>query len=482
MKRSWQIYLLAVGLAAGILYAQFYVFSFGLAWTSVLILSLSLIVLAKSKLGYLAFFVLAFVLGAWRMAAATAPTYPHIDDYQFQKATVVGKVVGEPFLNDKKEFQYYLDDLSVNDQPVAGQMKVKSQIGNACEGCQLAVTGKVWTSLGKTTSQMSYAKPTMLSEQKPWLLQVKDGFNRGLRHTLGPTEAAFMEGILIGARTQLPTEVQSNFNATGLSHVVAVSGYNLTILVAMLAFVFGRRWKWAGLVASLALIVCFVLIAGAGASVVRAALMSAIFLLGTYGGRRVKIEVCLALGLILTLLLAPTQLLGDLSWQLSFLSLAGIVFLSPKLMRFLPARGNLRIVSEILAVTLAAQLATMPLLAMTFGQISLIAPLANLIIMPLIPILMLVGLLSGLAGIIVPNLAVAVGRLINFVITQMLDLINWLAHLPLAARAVTVSNRQVFIFYIILICLSLLRSPKLSTKPIFSGIMGNERGNYVRTQ
>lgn len=483
MKRSRQIYLSALGLVLGILYAQFYPFSLDAYWLALLILCVLVIFTAKSRLGYAAFFVAAFALGAWRMSVAIAPVHPNIDDYHFKKVTVVGTVAGEPFWNSQRDYQYYLSNLSVNSEPIAGQLKVKSQIGSACEGCVLAVTGKVWPSLGKATSQMSYAKPAVISTQKNVLLQLKNEFNRGLRHTLSAIPAAFMEGILVGARTQLPKDIQDNLNAVGLSHIVAVSGYNLTILVAAFAFLLRKKWKWASLVGSLSLIVCFVIITGAGASVVRAAIMASIFLLGIYAGRGVRIEVCLALGLIVTLILSPTQLTGDLSWQLSFLSLSGIVFISPKILAILPKRGGLGVISEILAITLAAQLATLPLLAYAFGRISIVAPLANLIIMPLVPLLMLIGFGSGILGIIVPQLAVYFGGLVDGVVNHILNFVYWLARISWASSLVKITLSQVVSMYAVLFILALTRHAPVSKNRLISGIIGDsKRESYVGTQ
>lgn len=483
MKRSRQIYLLAIGLVAGILYAQFYSFTFGWAWLVLLVGSIGLLSLSKSKLGYVAFFVLAFVLGAWRMSAVTAPIHPHIDDFQYQKISLSGTVSAQPFWNERREFQYYLTDLNLDDRQVAGTLKIRSQIGNACEGCTMAVTGKIYPSLGKTSSVMSYAKPTVISQSIPVHIRLKNNFDRGLAQTLGKTETAFVNGILIGSRTQLPKQIQDDFNSVGLSHVVAVSGYNLTIIIALLAILTRQKWKWLGLITSLCLIISFVILTGAGASIMRAAIMSVIFLLGVYSGRNVRVEVCLALGLIITLLLDPRQLSSDLSWQLSFLSLTGIVFLTPKLARFLPGRGGIGLVMEILAVTLAAQIATLPLLALVFGRISLVAPLANIIVMPLIPLLMLGGFVCGLIGWFLPSLANYIGAPVNFLIGQLLEFISWLANLSWSSRLVDISVFQVVAIYALIACLALLRRPIGFKYHLSSGIIGTENvEKNVRTQ
>ncbi|MBA3679413.1 ComEC/Rec2 family competence protein, partial [Candidatus Saccharibacteria bacterium] len=209
-------------------------------------------------------------------------------------------------------------------------------------------------------------------------------------------------------------------------HIVAVSGYNLTILVGFLQRRFTKNWRWGGLAGSLWIILGFVIIAGASASIMRAGIMSALFLLANYYGKRLNLVVCMAIVAVGMVGLQPASLLSDIGWQLSFLSLFGITLLAPKISRVLPAKPV--ILNDILSVTLAAQLATAGLVAYTFGQISLVAPLSNLLIMPFIPFLMLLGFVASVAGIIIPNSAyMIIGRPISWIILLQFDLFKYLA-------------------------------------------------------
>lgn len=203
--------------------------------------------------------------------------------------------------------------------------------------------------------------------------------------------------------------------------------------------------------------------------------MATLFMTASYWGRDLALEVCLALGALITLIINPTYLISDLSWQLSFLSLTGIIFLAPKIESLLPRRGKLAVLSEILAVTLAAQIATLPLVAYIFGRVSLIAPLANLIIMPLIPLLMLLGFVAGLAGMILPNLAYTlmspIARLTDMIIASF----NTMAAYKWSAIAVEqISAVKVAITYGLITLLALLRRPIDFKKSLQSGIMQAE--------
>ncbi len=409
---------------------------------------------------------------SWHINAQ--PTHT-IAGYQFYKTTVSGEVYGDPYWDANRNFIFYMRELKIDGRKVPGEMRIKSLIGNAKEGYRVQVTGKVWPIMGKTGSQISYAKPILISTSQPVLVRVKSSFVGGVRRALPEPAASFMVGILIGARSNLPKYLQDNLNSIGLSHIVAVSGYNLTILTIALARVLGKRWRWGNLVLSLWIILGFVLLTGASPSILRAGIMATLFMTASYWGRDLALEVCLALGALITLIINPTYLISDLSWQLSFLSLTGIIFLAPKIESLLPRRGKLAVLSEILAVTLAAQIATLPLVAYIFGRVSLIAPLANLIIMPLIPLLMLLGFVAGLAGMILPNLAYTlmspIARLTDMIIASF----NTMAAYKWSAIAVEqISAVKVAITYGLITLLALLRRPIDFKKSLQSGIMQAE--------
>ncbi len=431
MRRSTQILLAAIGLMCGIVFAKHY--GGGLSWPTLAWLLLAVaagFVLRKSALLYVITFLLACVFGLIRQGCyqSSLPTTT-IDAAQFSKVTVAGTVTGEPFWDDKRNYVFYLDHLELDGKPVAGELRVKSLLGNAREGYLVRVQGKVMPSLGKASSAMSYAKVTVVSMRQSLLTQAKSEFSKGVRRALPEPAASFVLGILLGARSTLPKSLQDLMALIGLSHLVAVSGYNLTIITLAVQRLVGKRWQWAGLVATLWLIVGFVVLTGAPASIVRAGIMSTLFLLSTYYGRRLEVLTCLALGIIITLGWNPSYI-TDLGWQLSFLALGGIVLLTPVVQTFIPKRFG--VIGEIAAVSIAAQLATLPLIAITFGTVSLVAPLANVLILPLVPLLMLVGFVVGLLGILAPGAAFTLSQPIAWLVSGLIDGMRYLGGLPMA--------------------------------------------------
>ncbi len=213
-------------------------------------------------------------------------------------------------------------------------------------------------------------------------------------------QRALVPALVVGDDAGLPDELQEDFRTTGLTHLTAVSGTNLTLVVGfllLLARSLGLRGRWLTLVGLLG-IIGFVLLARTEPSVVRAAAMGTVglFALATDGRRR----GLRALGVAVTVLLLVTPSLAvSAGFALSVLATAGIVLLGPPvqaaLARWLPAP-----VAGAIAVPFAAQLACTPVIAALSGQVSLVAVLANLAVAPVVGPATVLGLAGGLAGLV----------------------------------------------------------------------------------
>jgi len=461
MRRSTQLTCVAIFLIIGMVFAKHYGFDVSPFGVVLLVLSfLALVMLRGSWLSILPLATLAFLIGAVRYSFFTTG-FPanSIDIYQYSKQTVVGVVDGEPYRDKEMNYVFHLESLSIDGERFAGNLRVKSLVANAKEGYTVQVYGKIMPSMGRASSGMSYAKVVVLSTHRPVLVQTKGTFTAGVRRALPEPAAGFVLGILIGSRSALPTELQEVMSKIGLSHLVAVSGYNLTIIALAIQALLGRKWQWGTLLATLWLIVGFVVLTGASASIVRAGIMSALFLVAHYYGRKLQVISCLAAGLIVTLMWNPEYLI-DLGWQLSFLALAGIVLLTPALRKLIPAKfGTL---GDIAAASVAAQLATLPLIAYVFGNIALIAPLANIVFLPLVPMLMLFGFLAGIIGMLLPTYAYALFWPLRAIIDFLLRGMSMLANMHFASvQNASPPTLLLGLFYGLLTTLALLARRKL---------------------
>ncbi len=223
--------------------------------------------------------------------------------------------------------------------------------------------------------------------------------------------AALAQGILLGIESNIPRDLEAAFNATGTSHIVVISGFNIAIIsgiaLALLAPVLGRR-RAAPLV--MLVILAYVLLVGADAAVVRAGIMGMIYTLGLTFGRQTHVLNSLFASALVMMLVNP-HTLWDLGFQLSFLATLGLVVVHPPLAERvqgwlrerLPAGWGERIypvLDDALLVTLAAQVTTTPLLVGTFGRLSLVSLVANVLILPVQPLVMLGAGASTLVGMV----------------------------------------------------------------------------------
>ncbi len=297
---------------------------------------------------------------------------------------------------------------------------------------------------------MAYPKILILktnraSKVKFWLLKIKQSFTNRLGKFLPEPQNSLALGVLIGAKRGLPSGILENFNRSGTSHIVAVSGYNIAIIVSalsILAWVLGRKLSfWV----SLLFICSFVIIAGASPSVVRAGVMGMLLLLGFKIGRLYSVIPALMLAGVLMLWMNPKILLADIGFQLSFCATLGIILFMPlweELAKNWPKLAGLK---SIFFVSVSAILATLPITLPTFSQLSLVALPANLLVLPAVPLAMLFGFLT-----VLPVVAPGFAFLANGFLTYILLVVEKLGQLPMAVLNFQVGKSGQFMLWLVL--------------------------------
>jgi competence protein ComEC len=252
------------------------------------------------------------------------------------------------------------------------------------------------------------------------LESVRRGAADALAAVLPEPEAGLAAGILIGLRDRVDRDLAADFTTAGVSHVVAISGWNIAIVAAAVGALGGRLGRRRRSVLTMLAIVAYVVVSGASPSVVRAAAMAGVVLLARESGRAGRAAAALGWAVTL-LLLADPGLIADAGFQLSSLATAGLIAwatpLGDRIGRLAGGRVP-RWLAEGLGVSLAAQAATLPVVLVSFGRLALLAPLANLLIVPVVPIAMAAGGVALAAG-----LAAAVG--LPAVVATVLALPGW---------------------------------------------------------
>jgi competence protein ComEC len=230
--------------------------------------------------------------------------------------------------------------------------------------------------------------------------EIRERASAGLGRGMPAREAALARGFVLGEDEEIDARTEEDFRRAGLSHLLAVSGQNVTLL-ALLAMpllgAFGiplrERLLWV-----LALIAVYVPVAGAGPSIQRAAVMGAIGVLATFGGRRSSRLYALALAALVTLAIDP-GIGADVGWQLSFAAVLGILLIASPLRRAIEARVGKgawrRPLAEGVAVAVAATVATAPLIAFHFEELSTTTLVANVLALPAVAPAMWLGMCAA---------------------------------------------------------------------------------------
>ena len=283
-------------------------------------------------------------------------------------------------------------------------------------------------------------------------------------------EASLLAGILIGVQSGIPQDVQEAFRLTGTSHIIVISGFNITIIAGLFTLLFSRLLgKGKGAFVAAIGIIFYTLLVGANAAVLRAATLGLFALLGLQLGRR---QVGLnSLAIVAAIMaFATPRVLWDVSFQLSFAATLGIMLYAEPFTnwftnlaaRFIPrdkANRLARPVGEYFLLTLAAQLTTLPLMVYYFKRISLTALIANPLILPAQPALMVLGGISVLTGIVFKP----IGQLIAWAAwpftAYTIRVVEWFASIPHGSIPLgQVALPLILLFYAALFILTFTRS------------------------
>ena len=268
------------------------------------------------------------------------------------------------------------------------------------------------------------------------ILGLKTEFKNILERNLQEPHGSVVKAMVLGDKSALPRDIKNNFARAGISHITAISGMHIGILVAIffqLLLTLGVHRKKAFYATSV-LLVFYVLLVGLPASAVRAGIMGFLVLLAFYLGRLHRMENCLALAAVIMLAVNPKLFRDSVGFQLSFLAVVGIWYFYPKLNRFLwrfyRKKEELKPIFDIIAITISAQVFTLPLIAYHFPQVSTVSLIANLLVLWTLPLVIVLSLAGLSTGLILPSLTQFFFVPVNFLIGYILQLSEFLVGLP----------------------------------------------------
>jgi competence protein ComEC len=255
-----------------------------------------------------------------------------------------------------------------------------------------------------------------------FILKIKNKFNQKINQGIPSPQSGLLSGLLLGGDSLISKSWQEKFSRTGMTHVVAVSGYNVTIVAEylMMVGIFLGLWRRQAFYFATLGIIIFVVATGLSASAVRAGVMGILLIWAMKNGRLANAQNAILFSAIVMLFFNPLLLRWDIGFQLSFLATLGVVYLYPVFEGYFiqkEAMGSfLILILETLLLSLAAQIFVLPVMLYNFNQLSLISPLANILILPFLPITMMLGFVAAVCG---------------FVFSSLAPVFSWLAYLPL---------------------------------------------------
>jgi competence protein ComEC len=304
---------------------------------------------------------------------------------------------------------------------------------------------------------ISFADISLLGHEAPSKVQeILFTFKSKLVENIGDVipkpESIFMEGIALGGRSGMPSSLREEFVVTGTIHVIALSGYNITVVadgVQRILSNFLSRYVSLGFGG--VAVVLFVLMTGAHATAVRAGIMALLAVLARATGRENDISRALFLAGFFMILHNPYILAHDVSFQLSFIATLGIIYITPITERWFSFIKNrwLQWFREIISTTLAAQIAVLPFIMYTMGSLSLISLPINILILPFIPLAMFIGFIVGIFGFVGTWLSLPFG----FVGAKLLEVILSIIHLGANTPHASLDIREFPLWFLILIYL-----------------------------
>jgi competence protein ComEC len=279
-----------------------------------------------------------------------------------------------------------------------------------------------------------------VGEERGWIGQVHRRTDVALGYGLRPREAAVVRGMVLGDRSLMPEDLETAFQRSGVTHVLAISGQHVAILAAVIYFALRLFAIPATIRAgvTIGLIWPYILIAGAPPSAIRAGVVATFVLAAPLLGRQVSALHFMTTMLALVLAYNP-QLVYNTGFQLSVAAVFGILLLTKPLKSLIestllrPFAQPPYQLSNLISVSLAAQIATSPIVAATFDQVSLVGVLTNLLAVPLSGPILILGLLGSLTGNILPLLAYPLNACNGFLVTLLIRVAQASSSLPLAS-------------------------------------------------
>jgi len=469
MSSSRILFYFCLSFIGGVFINSFFNVSFQVFFTFlILTFILILISLKKKKITVFAFCFLFVAFGIWRYQI-TEFEIRNNDILKYnesgEKINLIAKVVKEPDIRENNI------KLTVKPEGEKGKILIitrrypEYQYGDKLKIRGEMLTPPVFESFNYRDyllkegiySVMYWPKIELLNRNEgnkfySKLLFLKNKLREAVYQNLSPPQSAILGAMILGDKNRISQEWKEKLNRAGVRHLTAISGMHITILSTLLMTLLISLgfWRQQAFYFSIILITLFILMTGLQPSAIRAGIMGALFLLSQYLGRMINSFRIIFFAAALMLFQNPLLLRFDVGFQLSFLAILGITSLSPLFQEWFKKIPNCFQLRDVLKVTLSAQVFTLPLLIYNFGYVSLVSPLTNILIVPLLPLILALGFLSALMGIFFSWGGWVLSWPVWFLLTYIIKIVDFFSSLSFAWRSLKISWLWLVVFYLIL--------------------------------
>ena len=438
------------------------------------------VLIKRWKFVLLGFFVLFFLLGVLRCQDALLK----IDDnklskYNGRNVVLVGRIVREPDVRETntkitvKVNKIFWKNIVSRD--INGRVLITTNLYPEYKyGDELQIKGKLRTPqvfkdfnyrnyLAKDGiySVMYYSKIKLVRRKKYMsladsvyggILRFKNQLRKTIYQNISPPQSSILGAIILGDKSRLSKEFKKRLSLAGLRHITAISGMHVAILTSVLmSFLIGLGfWRGQAFYITVFIVSFFIVMTGLQPSAIRAGIMGGLFLLAQHIGRMNSSFRSLFLVAAIMLAQNPLLLRLDVGFQLSFLAMLGIIELGPifrNWMSFIPNSFQLR---DILSMTLSAQFFTFPILVYNFGYLSLVSPITNLLVVPILPLVIGFGFVFALSGAILPVVGWVLSWFNWFLLSYITKIVYFFSDLPFSSLTIKFPWQFILVIYLVL--------------------------------
>jgi competence protein ComEC len=417
----------------------------------ILVLVLSPLLLGKKYIILLYLVLAGGMIGWWRGGLLQTQNQVYKNHY-YQKVKLIGHATEDSFYVANAQLQFTIESITLDGQKLPGKIQVKGYgAAMVYRHDVVEVEGKLYPGMGSKQAFISYAKLNVLARAKSPIDDFRRNFTVGMENALPEPAASFAVGLLVGQRSLMTDDVSTILIAVGLTHIVAVSGYNLTIIIQAVRRSLKKLSRFQTMFISIALIYLFLLITGFSPSIIRAAIVSILALIAWYFGRKFRPVLLILLAAAITGFINPYYVWGDVGWYLSFLAFFGVLILAPLLTARVFGGRKIPVIGHIAIESFAAQAMTLPYILYIFGRVSVVGLLANIVIVPMVPFAMFFSFIAGIAGMLAPVIAGWVAIPARIILDVMLWLTAWFSKWPMSQAKMTITISSLLILYVIVL-------------------------------